>query len=76
MPGVLGLELYSVRQGLAKDVAATLKIVRGWGFTEVEGGVFQGKTAAETRGLLDQHGLRMQSTLDRLRDSSPRTSAR
>ena len=63
VPGVIGLELYSVRQGMAKDVAATLKTVRGWGFTEVEGGVFQGKTAAETRGLLDQHGLRMQSTL-------------
>ena len=63
VPGVLGLELYSVRQGLAKDVAATLKTVRGLGFTEVEGGVFQGKTAAETRALLDAHGLRMQSTL-------------
>ncbi len=63
VPGVIGLELYSVRQGMAKDVAATLKTVRGWGFTEVEGGVFQGRTAAETRALLDQHGLRMQSTL-------------
>jgi sugar phosphate isomerase/epimerase len=63
VPGVIGLELYSVRQGMAKDVAATLKVVRGWGFTEVEGGVFQGQTASETRGLLDQHGLRMQSTL-------------
>lgn len=63
VPGVLGLELYSVRQGMAKDVAATLKTVRGWGFTEVEGGVLQGTTAAETRALLDQHGLRMQSTL-------------
>ena len=49
VPGVIGLELYSVRQGMAKDVPATLKIVREWGFTEVEGGVFQGKSAAETR---------------------------
>jgi sugar phosphate isomerase/epimerase len=63
IPGVLGLELYSVRHLMAKDVPATLKLVRGWGFTDVEGGVFQGKTAAETRALLDQHGLRMQSTL-------------
>lgn len=63
VPGVIGLELYSVRQGMAKDVAATLKIVRGWGFAEVEGGVFPGRSAAETRALLDQHGLRMQSTL-------------
>lgn len=63
VPGVLGLELYSVRQGMAKDVPATLKIVRGWGFTDVEGGVFQGKSAAQTRALLDHHGLRMQSML-------------
>lgn len=63
VPGVIGLELYTVRQRMAKDVEATLKIVRGWGFTEVEGGVLQGKSAAETRALLDQHGLRMQSTL-------------
>ena len=63
VPGVIGLELYSVRQRMAKDVPATLKLVRSWGFTEVEGGVFQGKTAAETRAMLDEHGLRMQSTL-------------
>lgn len=63
VPGVIGLELYSVRQRMAKDVPATLKLVRSWGFTEVEGGVFQGKTAAETRAMLDEYGLRMQSTL-------------
>jgi len=63
VPGVLGLELYSVRDRLAKDVPGTLKLVSGWGFTEVEGGKFAGKTAAESRALLDQHGLRMQSTL-------------
>ncbi len=61
--GLLGLELYSVRDRLARDVPGTLKMVRGWGFTEVEGGVFQGKTAAESRALLDDHGLRMQSSL-------------
>ena len=63
VPGVTGLELYSVRQRMAKDIPGTLKMVRGWGFTEVEGGVFAGMTAARTRALLDQHGLRMQSTL-------------
>lgn len=63
VPGVIGLELYSVRQRMAKDIPGTLKMVRGWGFTEVEGGVFAGMTAAQTRALLDQHGLRMQSTL-------------
>ena len=63
VPGVLGLELYSVRHRMGKDVPASLKIVRSWGFTHVEGGVFQGKTAAETRAMLDEHGLKMESTL-------------
>jgi sugar phosphate isomerase/epimerase len=63
VPGVAGLELYSVRHRMEKDMPGTLKLVRRWGFTEVEGGVFQGKTAAETRALLDEHGLRMQSSL-------------
>jgi sugar phosphate isomerase/epimerase len=63
VPGLVGLELYSVRDRMATDVPGTLKLVRSWGFTEVEGGVFQGKTAAETRALLDAHGLRMQSSL-------------
>lgn len=63
VPGVIGLELYSVRHGMAKDQPGTLKKVRGWGFTEVEGWIFEGKTAAETRAMLDEHGLTMQSTL-------------
>jgi sugar phosphate isomerase/epimerase len=63
VPGILGLELYSVRERLSKDVPGTLKLVRSWGFTEVEGGAFAGRTAAESRALLDEQGLRMQSTL-------------
>jgi len=63
VPGVLGLELYSVRHRMGKDIPATLRIVKGWGFTHVEGGVFQGKTAGETRAMLDEHGLKMESTL-------------
>jgi sugar phosphate isomerase/epimerase len=74
VPGVLGLELYSVRHLMPTDVDGTLKLVRGWGFTDVEGGPFQNMSAAETRSLLDKHGLRMQSTLtgyERLRDDLP-----
>lgn len=63
VPGVLGLELYSLRHRMAKDIPGALKVARGFGFTEVEGGVFQKMTAADTRKLLDEHGLRMQSTL-------------
>ena len=33
IPAVLGLELYSVRQRMAKDIPGTLRIVRDWGFT-------------------------------------------
>lgn len=71
IPGVLGLELYSVRHLMPKDVPGTLELVRSWGFRDVEGGPIQERSAAETRTLLDQHGLRMQSTLtgyERLRD--------
>lgn len=63
VPGVLGLELYSLRHRMAKDIPGALKVARGFGFTDVEGGVFQKMTAAQTRALLDEHGLRMQSTL-------------
>jgi sugar phosphate isomerase/epimerase len=72
LPGVLGLELYTVRHLMAKDVPGTLKLVKSWGFDDVEGGVMEGKTAAETKALLDQHGLRMQSMLtgyEALRDN-------
>jgi sugar phosphate isomerase/epimerase len=72
LPGVLGLELYTVRHLMAKDVPGTLKLVKSWGFDDVEGGVMQGKTGAETKALLDQHGLRMQSMLtgyETLRDN-------
>jgi len=73
LPGVLGLELYTVRHLMEKDVPGTLKLVKNWGFDDVEGGVMQGKTAAETKALIDQHGLRMQSMLtgyETLRDNA------
>jgi sugar phosphate isomerase/epimerase len=73
LPGVLGLELYTVRHLMKKDVPGTLKLVKSWGFDDVEGGVMEGKTAAETKALIDQHGLRMQSMLtgyETLRDNA------
>jgi sugar phosphate isomerase/epimerase len=62
-PGVLGLELYSVRHLMDKDVPGTLKQVQDWGFTDVEGGNWYGRTAAEFKTLLGQYGMRMQSML-------------
>ena len=38
LPGVLGLELYTLRHLLEKDVPGTLKLVKDWGFEDVEGG--------------------------------------
>jgi sugar phosphate isomerase/epimerase len=70
-PGVLGLELYTVRHLLDKDVPGTLKLVQDWGFTEVEGGGWYGRTPADFKSLIAQYGLRMQSMLtgyEKLRD--------
>jgi sugar phosphate isomerase/epimerase len=72
-PGVLGLELYTVRHLLDKDVPGTLKLVQDWGFTDVEGGGWYGRTAAEFKTLIGQYGLRMQSMLtgyEKLRDDA------
>ena len=74
VPGVLGLELYSVRHQLEKDLPGTLKLVRSWGFEQVEGGNFYGHTAAGFKALLAKHGLQMQSMLvgyEQLRDDLP-----
>ena len=52
----------------------TLKLVKDWGFEDVEGGGLPGKTAAEFKALLGQYGLRMQSMLtgyETLRDKLP-----
>jgi sugar phosphate isomerase/epimerase len=71
LPGVLGLELYTLRHLLEKDVPGSLKLVKDWGFEDVEGGGLPGKTAAEFKALLGQYGLRMQSMLtgyEKLRD--------
>lgn len=69
--GTLGLELYSVRHLLDKDVPGTLKTVKDWGFTDVEGGNWYGRSASEFKALIGSYGMRMQSMLtgyERLRD--------
>jgi len=44
--GVLGLQLYSLRLQMEKDVPGTLKMVRDWGLSEVETAGYYGRTAA------------------------------
>ena len=55
----VGLQLYSVRQALTEDMDQTLGQVKamGYDFVEFSGGRY-GRTAQETRMLLDKHGLR------------------
>jgi sugar phosphate isomerase/epimerase len=72
--GRLGLELYSVRNELKKDLRGTLKQVRAWGFEDVELAGFPQMSAQETSLLLRGAGLRAVSQFvdyERLRDDFP-----
>jgi sugar phosphate isomerase/epimerase len=55
--GPAGIQLYSVKDALAADPAATLRRLREIGFGEVETAGFAGLTAREFRRLLDDQGL-------------------
>ena len=52
-----GLQLYTVRSALSRDVDATLAGVAAAGYREVESAGYGGKTAAEFRKALDAVGL-------------------
>lgn len=54
----VGLQLYSIRQAMTEDMDSALAQVKAMGYDYVEfsGGRY-GRTAAETRALLDKHGL-------------------
>lgn len=56
--GPLGIELYSLRREMAKDVPGTLATVRRLGFGEVEVPGFYNLTAAAFRKELDRAGLK------------------
>jgi sugar phosphate isomerase/epimerase len=53
----IGLQLYTVRDLMKKDVAGTLAAVAGAGYTEVEFAGYFDKSPADIRALLDRHGL-------------------
>lgn len=72
--GPLGVQLYSVRNAIAKDVPGTLARVRALGFREVELAGTYGLTASQFRAELDRAGLHATSMhvgYERLRDSLP-----
>jgi sugar phosphate isomerase/epimerase len=71
--GPVGVQLWSFREYLPKDLKGTLAKIRGLGFREVEGAGLWKQTAADLRAALDAAGLRCQSAhmgFDRLRDDS------
>jgi sugar phosphate isomerase/epimerase len=57
----LGLQLYSLRREAAKDLTGTLAQVRKLGFTELEVGGTHGRTVAEFKRMLSDHGLKATS---------------
>jgi sugar phosphate isomerase/epimerase len=61
----IGLQLYTLREQLAKDVPGTIKHAAELGFNEVEtfgyNGKFFGMDAAAYKALLDQNGLKAPS---------------
>ena len=72
--GPVGLQLWSLRNYLPNDFAATLGKIRAMGFHEVEGAGLDKRTVAEFRAGLDAAGLRCQSAhmpYERLRDKAP-----
>ena len=73
LSGPVGLQLWSLREHLPKDLPGTLAKVRAMGFTEVEGAGLWGHTLQDLRAALDTAGLRCQSThlgFERLRDDA------
>ena len=54
----LGLQLYSVREPLAKDYAGTLRQVAAAGYREVEAAGYFSQTAKQVRGAMQSTGLR------------------
>lgn len=69
--GLLGLQLWSLRAYLPKDLPGTLAKVHAMGFREVEGAGLWKHSVADLRAALDKAGLRCRSAhmdFDRLRD--------
>jgi len=53
----IGVQLYTVRSLMTKDVAATLQAVAKIGYKEVEFAGYFGRTPSDLRKLLDDNGL-------------------
>ncbi|MFA0733090.1 MAG: hypothetical protein LKKZDAJK_002117 [Candidatus Fervidibacter sp.] len=58
----IAVQLYSVRDDCAKDLAATLKAVAEIGYQGVEFAGYHGRSAQELRAMLDDLGLQVAGT--------------
>jgi sugar phosphate isomerase/epimerase len=54
----VGLQLYTVRDAMAKDLDGTLAAIAAAGYHLVETAGMYGRSAAELRALFDKHGIR------------------
>ena len=53
----IGLQLYTVRDEMKKDLEGTIAKVAGIGYKEVEFAGYFGKSPADVRAILDRNGL-------------------
>ncbi|MFN8356832.1 MAG: sugar phosphate isomerase/epimerase [Spirosomataceae bacterium] len=60
-PQTPGMQTYTFRESMKKSVEATLDTIRALGITDIECGIFPGKTLEESRKLLDDRGMRCSS---------------
>ncbi len=67
----VGLQLYTVRDLLPKDLEGTLKKVRASGYTVVEAAGYFGRTAQQFRQAMDEAGLRCVSTHHAMNELNP-----
>lgn len=57
----IGLQLYSLRNEMPKDVPGTLAKIKKWGIKNLEGGGTYGMTIPEFKKLLDANNMKMLS---------------
>src|SRR5262249_38249203 len=59
----VGMELWTYRRELKRDLPGTLRMIRDLGFTDVETASFYNRSADEFRRILDQTGLSCSSLI-------------
>jgi sugar phosphate isomerase/epimerase len=57
----IGLQLYSLRNEIPKDVAGSFELISKWGIKEIEGGGTYGMTQEEFNALCKKNNLKMVS---------------